>query len=63
MYLIRLEQTQKTGFLLGWPNKCSSVRPNKKISLFRDTGLKILGRVGTYFFLHKSVLLLGQIKK
>ena len=29
----------------------SFVRPNKKISAFRVTGLKILGRVGTHFFL------------
>ena len=28
----------------------SFVRPNKKISVFRVTGLKILGRVGTHFF-------------
>ena len=26
------------------------IRPNKKISMFRVTGLKILGRVGTHFF-------------
>ena len=26
------------------------LRPNKKISVFRVTGLKILGRVGTHFF-------------
>ena len=26
------------------------VRPNKKISVFRETGLKILGRVGTHIF-------------
>ena len=27
----------------------SPVRPNKKTSVFRVTGLKILGRVSTYF--------------
>ena len=55
MYLIRLEQTQKTGFLLVWSNKCFSVRPNKKKSLFQVTDLKILDRVGTYvFFLQKK---------
>ena len=27
------------------------LRPNKKISVFRVTGLKILGRVGTHIFL------------
>ena len=27
------------------------IRPNKKIIVFRVTGLKILGRVGTHFFL------------
>ena len=26
------------------------IRPNKKISVLRVTGLKILGRVGTHFF-------------
>ena len=26
------------------------IRPNKKISLFRETGLKILGRVSTHIF-------------
>ena len=26
------------------------VRPNKKISVFRVTGLKIIGRVGTHIF-------------
>ena len=26
------------------------LRPNKKISVFRVTGLKILGRVGTHIF-------------
>ena len=26
------------------------IRPNKKISMFRITGLKILGRVGTHIF-------------
>ena len=34
--------------------QCSTVfllRPNKKISVFLVTGLKILGRVGTHFFL------------
>ena len=30
--------------------KLSIIRPNKKISVFRVTGLKILGRVGTHFF-------------
>ena len=27
------------------------MRPNKKISVFRVTGLKTLGRVGTYIFI------------
>ena len=27
------------------------IRPNKKICVFRVTGLKILGRVGTHIFL------------
>ena len=31
--------------------KGSWLRPNKKISLFRVTGLKILGRVGTHICL------------
>ena len=31
------------------PVKCQ-IRPNKKISMFRVTGLKILGRVGTHIF-------------
>ena len=26
------------------------IRPNKKISVFRVTGLKILGKVGTHIF-------------
>ena len=30
--------------------KHNTVRPNIKISMFRVTGLKILGRVGTQFF-------------
>ena len=38
--------------MLNW----TYVRPNKKISVFQVTSLKILGRVGThsfiYFFLH-----------
>ena len=37
------------------------VRPNKIISVFRVTGLKILGKVGTlillYFFLGKTIIL------
>ena len=38
------------------------LRPNKKISVFRVTVLKILGRVGThiflnYFFFWKNVIL------
>ena len=28
------------------------IRPNKKISMFRVTGLKILGRVGTHIFFY-----------
>ena len=32
-------------------SKHSLYRPNKKISVFRVTGLKILGRVGTHIFL------------
>ena len=35
-----------------------SVRPNRKISVFRLTGLKILGMVGTHiFFLEKKNIL------
>ena len=39
-----------------------SVGPNEKISVFRVTGLKILGRVGThicfyYFFPGKNIIL------
>ena len=38
------------------------IRPNKKISVFRVTGLKILGRVGThiffkFFFWNKNTIL------
>ena len=38
------------------------LRPNKKISVFRETGLINLGRVGThifncFFFLEKSIIL------
>ena len=37
------------------------IRPNKKISVFRVTGLKILGRVGTHilllFFSGKNIIL------
>ena len=32
------------------------VRPNKKVSVFRVTGLKILGRVGTHIFLKYFLL-------
>ena len=32
----------------------SEVRPNKKISVFLVTGLKILGRVGTHFFFDRA---------
>ena len=31
-------------------NKSMLIRPNKKISVFLVTGLKILGRVGTHIF-------------
>ena len=45
------------------------IRPNKKISVFRVTGIKILGRVGTHifliiFFLEKNInlcILKGKI--
>ena len=30
------------------------LRPNKKIRVFRVTGLKILDRVGTHFFFEKK---------
>ena len=33
----------------------SITRPNKKIIVFRVTGLKILGRVGTHIFFGKKV--------
>ena len=33
------------------PGTYIELRPNKKISVFRVTGLKILGRVGTHIFL------------
>ena len=37
-------------------------RPNKKISVFRVTGLKILSTVGTHiFFLEKYIFFLGKI--
>ena len=35
---------------LCWVATFTTVRPNKKLSVFRVTGLKILGRVDTYFF-------------
>ena len=35
----------------------TQVRPNKEISVFRVTGLKILVRVGTQFFLNSSFFL------
>ena len=44
------------------------IRPNKKISVFRVTGLKILGRVGrhTYYFLiffsWKKIIILCILK-
>ena len=44
------------------------LRPNKKINMFRITGLKILGRVGThiyffnYFFSGKKNIILGILK-
>ena len=31
------------------------IRPNKKISVFRVTGLKILGRVGTHIFFLENI--------
>ena len=31
------------------------IMPNKNISVFRVTGLKILGRVGTHFFLLEKI--------
>ena len=31
------------------------IRPNKKIRVFRVTGVKILGRVCTHFFLEKRL--------
>ena len=41
-------------YMLLWQKFCSTfkIRPNKKISVFQVTGLKILGREGThiYFF-------------
>ena len=33
-----------------WKSSRGSIRPSKKISVFRLTGLKILGRVGTHIF-------------
>ena len=44
-------------------SRCSEnvIRPNKKISVFPATGLKLLGRVGThilfYFFSSKNLQL------
>ena len=43
-------------------NELRVIRPKKKISGFRVTGLKILGRVGTHifsiiFFLEKNIIL------
>ena len=43
---------------IGKLNILTTVRPNKRISMFRVTGLKILGRVGThfdYFFFWKKI--------
>ena len=46
------------------------LRPNKEISVFRVTGLKILGRVGTPFFptdipfkMHKIIYFPENLKK
>ena len=36
------------------------IKPNKEISAFRVTGLKILGRVGTHIFL--IIFFLGNIQ-
>ena len=36
--------------LISTYQQTTKVRPNKKISVFRVTGLKILGRVGTHIF-------------
>ena len=33
------------------------IRPNKKISVFQVTGLKILGRVGTHIFFSGKIIL------
>ena len=42
------------------PDSCYSFRPNKKISVFRVTGLKILGKQQTnvyFFFSEKNITL------
>ena len=43
---------------LKWVKICSKedsyIRPNKKISVFRLTGLKILGRVGSHIFFQEK---------
>ena len=49
-------ENPKTHMIYKW------TRPNKKISVFRVTGLKILGRVRTHifliiFFLEKNIIL------
>ena len=36
-----------------------NLRPNKKISVFRVTGLKILGKVGTHLY---ALLVSGEIQ-
>ena len=38
------------------------LRPNKEISVFRVTGLKILGRVGTHFFFREENIFLFILK-
>ena len=45
----KLAQAQN-GYFFFITTKSYMLRPNKKISVFRVTGLKILGRVGHTFF-------------
>ena len=46
-FLMRLQKYSKLGM---YNISAIKIRPNKKISVFRVTGLKILGRVSTHIF-------------
>ena len=50
-YLLIANPAMKLHNWIDWISEAHIVlSPNKKISVFRVTGLKILGRVGTYSF-------------